>query len=123
MIKYYPAPDIEARARDIASKIDIKHDFSRIKFMRSRGSISRRTLARCHAMPRILQEALGMKGHYVIEVIEENFDKLSNDEKAKTIIHELLHVPKSMGGGFRKHDYVCDKNVNNLHKILKQRGG
>ena len=123
MIKYYPAPDIEERARNIAEKVDIKHDFSRIKFMRSIGSVSRRTLARCHAMPRILQDALGMKGHYVIEVISENFDKLNHEEKTRTIIHELLHVPKSMGGGFRKHDYVCDRNINTLHKLLKQRGG
>jgi predicted metallopeptidase len=123
MIKYHPAPDIEQRARDIAGKLEIAHDFSRIKFIRSTGSQSRRTLARCHAFPRVLQAALGMKAHYVIEVISENYDKLSTEEKSKTIIHELMHVPKSMGGGFRHHDFVCDRNIEKLHKLLKVRGG
>ena len=119
MIKYHAAPDIEQQAIRIAEKTGIKHDFSRIKFLRSTGSQSRRTLARCHAMPRVLQAALGMKAHYVIEVISEQFDKMSEEHKTKTIIHELLHVPKSMGGGFRHHDYVCNKNIEKMYKMMK----
>jgi len=116
MIKYVPAPDIQEQARRVAEKTGIKHDFSRIHFVRSHGSSSRRTLARCHAMPRILQHALGMKGQYVIEVLAEKFDKLDEKEKTKTIIHELLHIPKSMGGGFRHHDYVCARNIDVLYR-------
>ncbi len=119
MIKYHHAPDIEQRARDIANKVGIKHDFSRIRFVRSKGSQSRRTLARCHAMPRVMQAALGMKAHYVVEVISEQFDKMAEEEQTKTILHELLHVPKSMGGGFRHHDYVCAKNIERMYKMLR----
>ncbi|HLC76996.1 MAG TPA: putative metallopeptidase [archaeon] len=119
MIKYHPAPDIETRARHIAEKTGMEHDFSRIKFLRSTGSQATRTLARCHAMPRVLQAALEMKAHYVIEVIAEQFDKMSEEQKTKTIIHELLHVPKSMGGGFRYHDYVCNRNIEQMYKMLK----
>jgi predicted metallopeptidase len=121
MIKYNPAPDIEQRARHIAETLEIKHDFSRIHFVRSKGSQSKRTLARCHGMPRVLQAAFNTKAHYVIEVISENFDSLSQDEQTKTILHELMHVPKSMGGGFRHHDFVCRGNVDKLHKLYKQR--
>ena len=103
----------------IADKLNMKRDFVRIKFVRSRGSQSRRTLARCHAFPRVLQAALGMKAHYIIEVISEQFDRLREDEQNKTIIHELLHIPESMKGGFRHHDFVCDKNIDKLHKMLK----
>ena len=119
-IKYHSAPDIEEKARSIGEKVGIKHDFSRIKFVRSTGSQATRTLARCHAMPRVMQAALGMKAHYVIEVISEQFDKMNEEQKTKTIIHELLHVPKSMGGGFRHHDYVCHKNIEKMYKILKE---
>lgn len=121
MIKYHHAPDIEGRAKFIAEKVGVRHDFSRIRFVRSTGSQSKRTLARCHAMSRVLQTALGMKAHYVIEVISEQFDKMSEEQQAKTIIHELLHVPKSMGGGFRHHDYVCAKNIERMYKMLREK--
>ena len=116
MIKYFPAPDIEARAAEIADKLHIRHDFSRVRFVRSKGSQARRTLARCHALPRIMQAALGVKAHYVIEVIDEQYERLSEEEKIKTLIHELMHIPKSMGGGFRHHDFVCKRNVDQLYR-------
>ena len=117
-IKYHHAPDIEEQAKSIAVRVGIKHDFSRVRFVRSTGSQATRTLARCHAFPRVLQAALGMKAHYVIEVISEQFDKMSEEQKTKTIIHELMHIPKSMGGGFRHHDYVCSKNIERMYKML-----
>jgi predicted metallopeptidase len=119
MIKYFPAPDIEQKAHEIALKLSIRHDFSRVRFIRSRGSQARRTLARCHALPRIMQTALGIKAHYIIEVIDEQYEKLSEEEKIKTLIHELMHIPKSMGGGFRQHDFVCRRNVEEMYQKYK----
>lgn len=116
MIKYFPAPDIEERAKHVSARLGIRHDFSRVRFIRSRGSKAERMLARCHALPRVMQIAIGIKAHYVIEVISEQYDRLSEEEQLKTIIHELLHIPKSMGGGFRHHDYVCRKNIDTLYK-------
>lgn len=115
-IKYFQAPDIEQKAVDICRTSGINKDFSRIHFIRSTGSKSNTTLARCHSTPRAIQTALSIKAHYVIEIVSENFDKLSEDEKVKTIIHELLHIPESMRGGFRHHDFVCRKNVENVYK-------
>jgi predicted metallopeptidase len=119
MIKYYPAPDIEERAKDIAKKLEMKHDFSRVVFVRSKGSQSRYTLARCHALPRIMQAALNVKAHYVIEVISEKFDRLGESEQTKVIIHELMHIPKAFGGGFKHHDFVTRKNVEILYNKYK----
>lgn len=116
MIRYFPAPDIEKIAMDITARVGIARDFTRVHFMRSTGSKSRRTVARCHTMPRIIQSALSMKGHYVIEVISEHFDKMDEKDRIKTIIHELMHIPKGMRGGFRQHDYVCSKNVEGVYK-------
>lgn len=116
MIKYFIAPDIEERAKEIAENSAIKRDFSRIHFMRSTGSKSRRTLARCHTVPKVIQSALSIKAHYVIEIISERFDRMEPEEQVKTIIHELLHIPKGMKGGFRQHDYVCGTNVEQFYK-------
>ena len=117
MIKYYSAPDIEDQIKGIASKLSLVHiDFDRVSCIRSIGSKSRRTIARCHAMSRIFQIALNMKSQYAIEIISENFDKLPEEEKTKTLIHELLHIPKSLGGGFRHHDFVNNRTVDQLYQ-------
>lgn len=101
---YELAPDIDKLAFDIVGKLGLYHiRLNRVAFIRSRGSKARRTLARIHGLPRIMQIALGTRAHYAIEVISENFDRLSEEEKIKTLIHELMHVPKSFGGGFRSH--------------------
>lgn len=116
MIKYYPAPDIEQQAKQIASKLGMRHDFTRVVFVRSRGSQSRYTLARCHALPRIMQTALNVKAHYVIEVISEKFDRMTEEEKTKIIIHELMHIPKAFGGGFKHHNVVNRKSVERMYR-------
>ena len=85
MIKYVPAPDIETKAKEIAATLGMHHDFSRVVFMRSHNSKSRYTIARCHALSRVMQKALGVKAHYVIEVISHQFDKMSHEEQTKTI--------------------------------------
>ncbi len=120
MIKYFPAPDIQQQIEEIAKKLEMDHDFSRVKAIRSRGSRSRRTLARCHALPRAMQTALGMKAHYVIEIISEQFDSLSNEDRTKTLIHELMHIPKAFGGGFRHHDHVNHRNIERMYNKLKE---
>jgi predicted metallopeptidase len=58
-----------------------------------------------------MQLALGRRGFYVIEVINKRFDRMSEDDKIKTLIHELMHIPKSFGGGFIHHDVVHERNV------------
>ena len=116
-IKYYKAPDIEDEVSRIIKGLDMSHlDISRIACVRSIGSKSRRIIARCHSISRIIQASLGLGPHYIIEVISEQFDKLSQEEKTKTLIHEIMHIPKSFGGGFRHHDFVHRKNVENMYK-------
>ena len=53
---------------------------------------------------------------YALEFISERFDRLSEEEKTKVVIHELMHIPASFGGGFRYHDYVCNKNIEKNYK-------
>ena len=114
-MKYEPAEDIQKKAEEI-SRILFPHIIiERIKCFRSYGTSSRGTIARCHALGKLMQKAIGVKAYYVLEFLSERFDKMSEKEKIKIIIHELMHIPKTFGGGFKHHDYVCEKNVEMMY--------
>lgn len=118
-IKYELAEDIMARLYDIAKKLEMEHvRLSGVYAVRSRGSQSRGTIARCHALSRIWQKCLNIKAVYIIEVIEERFGRMSREEQDKVLIHELMHIPKSFGGGFIHHNVVNEGNVNKLYSIF-----
>lgn len=122
-IKYELAEDIIARLYDIAKKIGMEHvKFSGVYAVRSRGSASRGTLARCHALGKIWQKCLNINAVYIIEIINERFEKMSREEQDKTLIHELMHIPKSFGGGFKHHNIVNRRNVEKLYKIYRENG-
>ena len=116
MIQYEHAEDIKQKLLEASSAIGTKHDFSRVICLRSRGSKGIYTLARCHALSRAMQKALGVKAHYVIEVVSEKYDKLSDEEKVKTLIHELLHIPKSFGGGLKGHGVVNRRTIDDVYR-------
>lgn len=119
MIKYEHAPDVHLQMEKIVLKLGFNHvKLDAVTCIRSFGSSSRYTIARCHALNKVMQKALGRKGYYVLEFLSERFDKLNQEEKIKTILHELMHIPKSFGGGFKHHDYVCEKNVNSWYQKL-----
>jgi len=124
MIHYELAEDIGTEIKDIIRKLDMTHtDGSRVVCIRSRGSASRRTLARCHGLPRIMQLALDLKPHYVLEAISEQFDKLVKADQTKVLIHELMHIPHSFGGGFRSHrPYVAKRKVEKTYQQFLKAG-
>lgn len=120
-MKYEFAEDLQMITEEISKMLFPHVDISRIKCFRSHGSSSRNTIARCHTIGKLMQKTIGVPAHYGIEFISKNFDKLPNDEQVKVIIHELMHIPKTFGGGFRHHDYVCDKNVNKMFCVYKNK--
>ncbi len=120
-IRYAHAPDIDAQVRRIAETLGLAHIDGRVVCMRSAGSRARWTLARCHALSRIMQAALGVPAHYVIEILSGPFDRLSAEEQTKTLIHELLHVPRAFGGGLKSHRYVNRRTVQKLYEAYLRR--
>ena len=125
-IRYVQAPDIKVIAEEIVYTMDWEHvSLDSVAFIRSFGSSARRTIARCHALGKAMQIGMGrQKGFYLVEVISENFDKLPVDERIKVVIHELMHIPKSFGGGFIHHDKVHDRSVEKVYQqflVLKRK--
>lgn len=120
MISYEDAPDIRARIEAIIPAAGMGHiRLDSVTCVRSRGSGSRRVIARCHGLPRIMQMALNCGAKYIVEVVSERFDKLSEDDKTKTLIHELMHIPKAFGGGFVHHNAVNAREVEKVWQRLK----
>jgi predicted metallopeptidase len=122
-LEYLEAPDVKRLANEIVDSLGLFHVVPQFVYCyRSKGSKSERTVARIHGLGKIWQEALRKPPAYVIEAISERYDKLSDEEKEKTLIHELLHIPKGFSGGFRPHKgYVNRKRVERLHKELVER--
>ena len=67
-------------------------------------SKSKRALAYCHEFSKRIQFALGMEPHYVIEVILRQWNRLERLERAKVLIHELNHIPRTFSGALRDHN-------------------
>ncbi len=117
---YDYAPDLKQRLNVIAQTLRMEHiNLERVECLRSFGSSTKRTIARCHTIGKVMQKGMKVGAFYTIEFLEK-FDKLSAMEQDKVIIHELLHIPKTFGGGFRQHDYVCEDNIAELHSTLQR---
>ena len=122
-IKYYEAPEIKQQVDQLAAECEFFHVVPQFVYcVRSRGSKSKRTIARIHGLGKLWQGVLNMPPAYTIEVISEIYDKMSADDKEKTLVHELMHIPGGFGGGFRPHKgYVERKMVDAVYKKLKKK--
>jgi predicted metallopeptidase len=121
-IKYFPAPEIKKQVDEITSDLDFFHIVPQFVFcVRSKGSKAKRIIARIHGLSKIWQEVLNIPTAYTIEIISENYDRIPKEDKEKTLIHELLHIPGGFSGGFRPHKgYVERKTVELLYEKLQQ---
>ena len=109
-----------AIARQIATELQLQHiKTDRVSCIVSRGSKARTTIARIHSLNKVLQHGMHEPPCYVIELLHEHFGPLSHEDKIKTIIHELLHIPAKFSGGFRHHrPYVNKQNVERCFRAL-----
>lgn len=98
------APDIDKRIKVIVRALELGHVSGKhIIGMRSTGAKTR-AIARIWGLPRIWQQALYLNAYYIIEVVSEKFDRMSQEEQDRTLIHELMHVPKTFSGALVPHE-------------------
>jgi len=112
------------KAREIANALEFNHIMlERIACVESKGTKTRRIIARIHTLGKVLQLGMKQKPFYVIELVTEQFEKQPKEDQLKTIIHELLHIPHGFGGGFRHHKpYVNKKTVEKEFRKLQESG-
>lgn len=118
------APDIQKIVKRVLPHLPFHYiDKKRIVCMRSRNATSR-ARARIWSFPKIWQLALKTPAHYVIEVLSQHFDKMSDDDKTRVIIHELMHIPKNFSGALVPHrgihKRIDSRTVERLFQSYKQ---
>ena len=77
-------------------------DGSRIYCLRSENA-NTRAIARIYGLSRIWQQVLKQKPAYIIEVVSEKFDRLSESQKNKVLLHEIAHIPQNFSGSLVPH--------------------
>ncbi len=89
---------------------------SRIFTYRSYGSKTR-AYARTWGLPSLWQRALDVTPAYIIEVISEHFDKLSEVDRDKVLLHEIMHIPKNFSGALTPH---IRRGKRNFHRKVEE---
>lgn len=119
-LRHAPAPDVAGDLARLTDVLGFDHvDVARVHCRRSWGSTAD-AYARIWDLPRMWQEALHVPPQYVLEVLSEHYDDLPRDEQLKTLIHELLHIPRSFSGALRGHrgqgERIDGRTVNKYYR-------
>lgn len=122
-MKYKLAPEIKRQIRLLIKELNFTHiKPNQIHCIRSFDAKTS-AYARIWGMSRLFHEVAGLEINYIIEVISQRFDKLSEREKIKTLIHELMHIPKTFSGALLSHrgphHEINDREVERILRNLK----
>ena len=120
-MKYERAPEIKETIDQLISKLNLVYMKPRnIHCIRSFDAKTR-AIARIWGMAKLFSEVVGIEPHYIIEVNSKRFDKLPEREKIKTLIHELMHIPKTFSGALLSHKGRYHRiNNREVEKLLKK---
>ncbi len=118
-MKYQPAPEIKEKICQLVKELKLNHiQLKQIHCIRSFDAKTR-AYARIWGMSRLFQDVAGLTPHYIIEVNAKKFDKLPEREKIKTLVHELMHIPKTFSGALLSHRNRYHRiNDHEVEKIL-----
>ncbi len=121
VMKYQKAPEIKKTIEVLIEKLNFEYIVpKRIHCIRSFDAKTR-AYARIWGMAPLFQEVVGIEPNYIIEVISQRFDKLNEREKIKTLIHELMHIPKTFSGALLPHRGRYHRiNDREVERILRE---
>lgn len=95
--------DVQKKVLVLLKKLQFANfDSKRIFCLRSQNA-NTRAIARIYGLSRIWQKVLGQKPAYILEIVSEKFDRLSENEKNKVLLHEIAHIPKNFSGSLVPH--------------------
>lgn len=120
-MKYSLAPDIKKKIDLLVDKLNFNYiKKENVHCIRSLDAKTR-AYARIWGMAKLFKEVAGLEPHYIIEVNARRFDKLNQREQIKTLIHELMHIPKTFSGALLSHRGKYHRiNDHEVEKIIKK---
>ena len=122
-MKYSKAPDIQEKILKLITQL--KFDYIKGESIHCIRSFDAKTraFARIWGMAKLFKEVAGLEPHYIIEVNAKRFDKLNPRDQIKTLIHELLHIPKTFSGALLPHrgryHRINDREIERILKNMK----
>jgi len=122
-MKYSKAPEIKKQIKILVKELN--YDYIKVNNIHCIRSFDAKTraYARIWGMAKLFKEVVGIEPHYIIEVNARRFDKLNPREQIKTLIHELMHIPKTFSGVLLPHrgryHQIDDREVERILKNLK----
>ena len=119
-MQYILAPEVKKDIEVLVEKLEFTHIIpSRIYCIRSLDAKTR-AIARIWGMAPLFHVVAKLPVTYVIEVIAKRYDKLNRREQMKTLIHELMHIPKTFSGALLSHRGRYHRiNDREVEKILQ----
>ena len=121
-MQYKFAPEIKRQIRVLIKELKFTYiKPNQIYCIRS-FDVKTRAIARIWGMAKLFHEVVGIKPNYIIEVNAKRFDKMSDRDKIKTLIHELMNIPKTFSGALLSHrgryHQINDREVERILKSL-----
>lgn len=89
---------------------------TQIKCVKSYNSVSRKK-SRVFGTQKIFTDVFKITPGYVIELIEPNFSKLSEEDKVKELVLKLMFIPKTFSGETKKFLKI---NINEFEKQINK---
>ncbi|MFA5333888.1 MAG: putative metallopeptidase [Candidatus Nanoarchaeia archaeon] len=72
--------------------------------------------SRISGSQKIFCDVFKIKPSYVIELLQPNFEKLTNQQKTRQLIIALLHIPKTFSGETKKFLDLTENDIQKLYE-------
>lgn len=122
-MKYEKAPDVKKKIDVLIKELEFDHITAKNVYCIRSFDAKTRAYARIWGMSKLFKEVVGLQPHYIIEVIAKRFDKLGERDQIKTLIHELMHIPKTFSGALLSHrgphHRINDREVEKILRSLR----
>jgi len=123
-MQYKLAPDVKKQINLLIKNLDFKYIKAKNVHCIRSFDAKTKAIARIWGMAKIFHEVVGIEPNYIIEVNAKRFDKMSDRDKIKTLIHELMHIPKTFSGALLSHrgryhrinDWEVEKILKSMNK-------
>lgn len=114
------APDIKIRIKKLLVLTSLPFNVENITALRSYNSRAH-AYARIWGLSKVWQMTLNKDPHYIIEILSEKYDSLTDTKKDEVLLHELAHIPANFSGSLVPHIRRGKRNFKSkVDKLIRE---